>query len=270
MTDVKKISYNTILLILIIFIVILFFYWNYTSNAQEAETFGFKDAVDGVQSQLKNQMMTELKIPENENQLQQKIGLDATNNNNNTNKTNKLPPHITVTEPSRPTHKYIYREADYNRQRTPDGLYQLSPYNDYRALPLSGSDKVYYDSKNTVKMYNDSVVQLDKDGVVNGAYTAHDRTVLPTVTLYYAMWCGYSRAFLNEWLKFENLAKQQLPNIKVASVRCEGDTENMCIAKDVNGYPTIMLSMMDGKDIKYEGERRAEDIVEFVKKYVSN
>lgn len=84
------------------------------------------------------------------------------------------------------------------------------------------------------------------------------------IILYYAMWCGHSRAFLSEWEKFEEYAKKNMPFLRVSRVRCEDGNEATCVQKGVEGYPTVILCPKGNADKLYEGERKMEKIVEFV------
>jgi thiol-disulfide isomerase/thioredoxin len=87
----------------------------------------------------------------------------------------------------------------------------------------------------------------------------------PTIVLYYASWCGYSKMFLPEWEKFKKYAQENLPNILVRSVRCEGGDEATCMQKGVQGYPTVILYKEIGKTgIPFDNDRTAEKLIEFV------
>jgi len=86
------------------------------------------------------------------------------------------------------------------------------------------------------------------------------------IILYYAMWCGYSKMFLPEWEKFEKCSNK-FPTLKISKVRCEGDMEQMCVQKGINGYPMVIL-YKDNKEIPFEGDRTADQLVEFVKKHL--
>lgn len=86
------------------------------------------------------------------------------------------------------------------------------------------------------------------------------------IILYYAEWCGYSRMFLPEWEKFEKYAKDNLTNIRVDKVRCEGGNEAVCQQKGVEGYPTVILTLKNGKDITFTDERTSEKLIEFIRK----
>lgn len=82
--------------------------------------------------------------------------------------------------------------------------------------------------------------------------------------LYYANWCGYSRMFLPEWEKFEAHAKDNLPNLKVSRVLCEGGNEAVCFQKGVEGYPTVILYKKDDSEIPFMGDRTSDKLVEFI------
>lgn len=87
----------------------------------------------------------------------------------------------------------------------------------------------------------------------------------PTCVLYYATWCGYSRDFLPQWEKFEEYAKKNL-NVVPKSVLCEGDEESKCNHEGVRGYPTVIIYLPDGKKVQYEGNRTAEDLIQWCQK----
>ena len=90
----------------------------------------------------------------------------------------------------------------------------------------------------------------------------------PELVLYYATWCHFSREFLGVWSNFEKYAKDNLPNIRVMAVRCEGENEATCNQKGVNGYPTVILYMVDGTEHKFEGPRTVDGLKQFVAQYV--
>ncbi len=88
------------------------------------------------------------------------------------------------------------------------------------------------------------------------------------IVLYYAMWCGHSKAFLPEWEKFEKFAKDNLKNVKVTKVLCEGDTESICKQKSVKGYPTIVLYLKDGTVKGFDDERTSDTLSKFIQQNV--
>jgi thioredoxin-like negative regulator of GroEL len=86
------------------------------------------------------------------------------------------------------------------------------------------------------------------------------------IILYYATWCGYSRMFLPEWEKFVAYAKDNLPSVKVSSIRCEDGNEAVCTQKGVEGYPTIILYLKNGEQIQFAGERNTKQLSDFIRK----
>lgn len=95
-----------------------------------------------------------------------------------------------------------------------------------------------------------------------------DNEPKPELVLYYATWCHYSREFLDDWSKFDKYAKDNLPNVRVRSVRCEGESEATCQQKGVNGYPTVILYLVDGSEHKFEGPRTVDGLKQFVAQYI--
>ena len=82
-----------------------------------------------------------------------------------------------------------------------------------------------------------------------------------TIVLYYANWCGHSRAFIPEWEKFEKYCQQNINDINVIKMLCEGDNAKNC--KGIRGYPTVIL-INNGKAVTYKGDRTMESLIEFV------
>lgn len=98
----------------------------------------------------------------------------------------------------------------------------------------------------------------DTPNVQTDAYDAE-------IVLYYALWCGYSRAFLPEWEKFEAYAKANMKNIKVTSLRCEDGDEATCKQKGVGGYPTVIIYKNKSTNgVTFEGQRNMESLIKFV------
>jgi protein disulfide-isomerase-like protein len=79
--------------------------------------------------------------------------------------------------------------------------------------------------------------------------------------LFYAPWCGHCRAFHPQ---FEKLAKASKGVFKIGAVNCENDRE-LAQKYKVTGYPTVYFFGEDKtQTVEYEGERKAEKIVEFL------
>ena len=88
------------------------------------------------------------------------------------------------------------------------------------------------------------------------------------IILYYATWCGYSKQFLPEWQKFEDYGKTKLNGLKITKIQCEDGNENLCMQKGVEGYPTIILYLKDGSEMKFDGDRTTEQLINFINKNV--
>tara|TARA_B100000963_G_C22125630_1_gene450989 strand:+ start:104 stop:526 length:423 start_codon:yes stop_codon:yes gene_type:complete len=79
---------------------------------------------------------------------------------------------------------------------------------------------------------------------------------------FYANWCPHCRDAKPEW---DSLVKRYKGNVKLVKVDCTSDTK-VAQKYGVEGFPTILLTK-NGKNIEYEGERVAEDIMEFLKNH---
>ena len=84
------------------------------------------------------------------------------------------------------------------------------------------------------------------------------------IVLYYAMWCGYSRAFLPQWQEFVTWAKTNFNKITVDSVRCEDGNTSVCQEMGITGYPSVVLYLKDGTQHKFNGPRTSDGLKEFV------
>jgi thiol-disulfide isomerase/thioredoxin len=78
---------------------------------------------------------------------------------------------------------------------------------------------------------------------------------------YYTSWCGWSQKFLPEWKIFSDKVNES-KNIQAISVACD-DPENNNACLNVPGFPYIMIEK-DNSTIPYEGERKADKILDFV------
>lgn len=83
----------------------------------------------------------------------------------------------------------------------------------------------------------------------------------PTIVLYYANWCGHSKIFLPEWIKFEEYARNNLKHIETKRILCEGDNMSKCTF--LAGYPTVLL-YKNNEIIGYNGKRDMESLAQFI------
>lgn len=89
---------------------------------------------------------------------------------------------------------------------------------------------------------------------------ANDAT---TVTYFFLPQCPYCKDFQEEWKKFQEAAKPA----GIATVEVDGSSpknQKLVAEKKVSGYPTILVTK-NGKDIAYEGDRTAVELLKFAK-----
>jgi hypothetical protein len=137
-------------------------------------------------------------------------------------------------------------------------------------MHLTHSETESYDSGETESSNASTASKTGSASTTGSAGTAASAVSTPTaeLTLYYAMWCGYSKMFLPEWEKFTKYAAANLHGLKVSSIRCEDGNEPVCSQKGVQGYPTIKLYLKNGQEVMYQGERNSAALTAFVKKYL--
>jgi len=84
------------------------------------------------------------------------------------------------------------------------------------------------------------------------------------IILYYSMDCGYSVQFLPEWNKFEKYVQENLPQLNISKISCKGSDEDLCIQKQIKGYPTVMFYKNDGSEIQFDEARSLDNLINFV------
>ena len=97
-------------------------------------------------------------------------------------------------------------------------------------------------------------------------YSEHFNTTKTlTLTLYYAPWCPHCKPVKPV---FEELSKIYTNNKDIKIIMVNGDeNQEKLKEKNVKGYPTIMLTTSEGKDIEFKGERTAQKLQEFIQRY---
>jgi protein disulfide-isomerase A1 len=81
---------------------------------------------------------------------------------------------------------------------------------------------------------------------------------------FYAPWCGHCKALAPEYEEAASTLKASHPDITLAKVDCTVE-KDLCQEHDVNGYPTVKV-FKDGKPKDYEGPRKADGIMSYLKK----
>ncbi len=86
--------------------------------------------------------------------------------------------------------------------------------------------------------------------------------------LFYADWCGHCTKFkpiFDEELK-PLISSSNIP-VKLESIDCDKNPE-ITSKYDVSAFPTLILEV-NNKSIKYDGQRKSEDIIKFIKKHLN-
>ena len=124
--------------------------------------------------------------------------------------------------------------------------------------------------------YSTSVLAIDKDDALEKAFNDPNivkltpanfeetvKTEKPMLVEFYANWCGHCKTLAPEYAKAAEALKED--KITLASIDCTNHQE-FCGKQGVSGYPTIRV-YKKGEHEKYEGTRKAEGIVKYMKKY---
>lgn len=82
---------------------------------------------------------------------------------------------------------------------------------------------------------------------------------MTTVKLFKASWCGYCRAFKNEWELFKRASVELGIETETLDIDNE-DHKDEFKKEGVQGYPTIKI-YKNGKSTTYRGERSAEGLL---------
>ena len=102
-----------------------------------------------------------------------------------------------------------------------------------------------------------SVIQLNKDNFEKEVIKSDSLWLI----LFYAPWCGHCRAFHPQ---FEKLAKSTKGLFKIGAVNCE-EERDLASKYKIDGFPTVLFFGEDKtKTEEYDGDRKADKIVEYL------
>ena len=102
-----------------------------------------------------------------------------------------------------------------------------------------------------------SVIQLNKDNFEKEVIKSDSLWLI----LFYAPWCGHCRAFHPQ---FEKLAKSTKGLFKIGAVNCE-EERDLAGKYKIDGFPTVLFFGEDKtKTEEYDGDRKADKIVEYL------
>jgi len=96
-----------------------------------------------------------------------------------------------------------------------------------------------------------------------------DNNSVPILGVYYTEWCGYSQQFLRA-LKEEIIPALEQNNLnkafQIKLVDCDKHKEEFA-KNNIPGFPTLLLHK-NNSVIPYEGNRKADDLIRFLKQNI--
>lgn len=130
----------------------------------------------------------------------------------------------------------------------------------------------YFNSKSNNKDYK-NLHEEYLDNTVEESFESN----LPLIKVinFNTKWCHHSKALKPEWDKFTNYinnVKETNPslNIEAHDIDCDDPKNTDLVTKyDIKGYPYIIIETPD-QTFEYEGERKAEDIINKINEMLSN
>lgn len=87
------------------------------------------------------------------------------------------------------------------------------------------------------------------------------------LALYMTTWCGYSKQFMPVWEEIKKEVENKKLNVSITTHDCDKEAE-LCNKKGVEGFPTIILHLSDGRNLQYQGERTVQGVLQFVQKNI--
>ena len=84
------------------------------------------------------------------------------------------------------------------------------------------------------------------------------------LSYFYLPGCGWCQKFNPEWDRFVEMVKTEKIDVEVRKVNAE-EARDEVKKENIQGFPHIHLKSKSGERVDYEGERKAEELVKFVK-----
>lgn len=88
-----------------------------------------------------------------------------------------------------------------------------------------------------------------------------------TVTYFFMKGCPWCEKFKPEWAAFKNALTQQKLAVQTAEVDAE-EKPDVVSKKNIRGFPTVLITGKDGKEVEYGGERTSAALLTEVKKHL--
>ncbi|OQR74426.1 protein disulfide-isomerase A3-like [Tropilaelaps mercedesae] len=106
---------------------------------------------------------------------------------------------------------------------------------------------------------------IDITADFDNAIKKHDVTLVK----FYAPWCGHCKNLAPEFEKASVVLKKNDPPVSLADVDCTSDAgKHVCSKYGVSGYPTLKIFRNGEVSQDYNGPRKADGIIKFMKAQV--
>jgi thioredoxin-like negative regulator of GroEL len=149
--------------------------------------------------------------------------------------------------------------SDYNTSLSDTEIKKTHGFqrsNPYMNQPLMNSSELLYPETEVKEHYASEFVRELTDKTISSVKDA------PTLTMFYASWCGHCTHFRPIYEAASRLAKEKNVNVQFTAIECS--TYNSVVTDfNIKGFPTVIL-FKDGNQSVYDGKRVSSDIVEWV------
>ncbi len=150
--------------------------------------------------------------------------------------------------------------SDYNTSLSDTDIKKTNGFqrsNPYMNQPSMDTAELLYPETTELKEHyaSEFVIELT-DKTISSVKDA------PTLTMFYASWCGHCTHFRPIYEAASRLAKEKNVNVQFTAIECS--TYNSVVTDfSIKGFPTVVL-FKDGNQSVYDGKRVSSDIVEWV------